>query len=91
MDYQSILKNFRQQITQVDKEILFLFAKRFEISESIGKIKKENNLPILDQNRFDELLEELKKEGTNYKLDEDFVEDIWNRIHRESLLKQGEI
>ncbi len=91
MDYQSILKNFRDKITQIDKEILFLFAKRFEISEAIGKIKKENNLPILDQNRFDELLEELKKEGKNYKLDEDFVEDIWNRIHRESLLKQGEI
>jgi len=91
MENNAVLKNFRDQITQVDKEILFLFAKRFEISGAIGKIKKENNLPILDQNRFDELLGELKKEGKSYKLDENFVEDIWNRIHRESLLKQGKI
>jgi chorismate mutase len=88
MKYNAVLKNFRQQIDQIDKEILFLFAKRFEISEAIGKIKKENNLPILDMERFNILLEKLKKEGKMNNLDENFVGDIWNRVHRESLSKQ---
>lgn len=91
MDYQTVLKIFRDQIEEIDIEILNLFAKRFEISLSIGNLKKENNLPILDIDRFNTLLENLKQEGKRNNLDEDFVEDIWNRIHRESLSRQWEI
>lgn len=91
MDYQTVLKIFRDQIEEIDTEILNLFAKRFEISLSIGNLKKENNLPILDIDRFNTLLEKLKQEGKRNNLDEDFVEDIWNRIHRESLSRQWEI
>ncbi|NUJ97895.1 chorismate mutase [Candidatus Gracilibacteria bacterium] len=91
MDYQTVLKIFRDQIEEIDIEILNLFAKRFEISLSIGNLKKENNLPILDIDRFNTLLEKLKQEGKRNNLDEDFVEDIWNRVHRESISRQGEI
>ncbi len=91
MDYQTVLKIFRDQIEEIDIEILNLFAKRFEISLSIGNLKKENNLPILDIDRFNTLLEKLKQEGKRNNLDEDFVEDIWNRIHRESISRQWEI
>lgn len=91
MDYQTVLKIFRDQIEEIDIEILNLFAKRFEISLSIGNLKKENNLPILDIDRFNTLLEKLKQEGKRNNLDEDFVEDIWNRVHRESISRQWEI
>lgn len=88
MDYKFILNNFRNSITEIDMQILDLFAQRFQISEAIGQIKKENNLPLLDEARWYELLWELKQKASHNWLDEKFVEDVWNRVHRESLSRQ---
>lgn len=88
MDYNIVLKNYRNSITEIDLQMLDLFAKRFQVAEAIGKIKKENNLPLLDEARWYELLSELKQKASFNWLDEHFVEDVWNRIHIESLSRQ---
>ena len=41
----------REQINQTDKEIVNLLEKRFNIVMEIGEYKRENNLPILDEER----------------------------------------
>ena len=50
------LNDYRQQINQVDAELLKLFQKRMEISTDIARYKQENGLPILDQSREREKL-----------------------------------
>ena len=49
------LKRLRDQIEELDEEIVKLLEKRFNLSLEFGKLKKENNLPILDKDREKEL------------------------------------
>ncbi len=41
----------REQINAIDKEMIDLFLKRMEAVQMVIEYKKENNLPILDENR----------------------------------------
>ncbi len=42
------LKDYRQQLDQVDDELVRLFARRMEIAAQIAAYKKEQGLPVLD-------------------------------------------
>jgi chorismate mutase len=64
---------------------LKLFAKRFEVVAQIWDIKKELSIKPLDQNRWQEVLEKVISEGESFGLTREFVVDIWERIHKESL------
>lgn len=46
----------RKRIEECDKKIVELFEERMEIAKKIGKIKKEQNLPIYDKEREDFLI-----------------------------------
>lgn len=46
----------RKKIEECDKKIVELFEERMEIAKKIGKIKKEQNLPIYDKEREDFLI-----------------------------------
>jgi len=50
------LNKLRDDINEVDREIVDLFKKRMEIAASVAKYKKENNLPVLDAARERALL-----------------------------------
>lgn len=45
------LINARIEINKIDKEIVHLLEERFNLVVEIGKYKKENNIPIYDEER----------------------------------------
>ena len=47
----------RYLIDSIDNQIIELYVKRMEIVKEITKLKIDNNLPILDQNREKIMLE----------------------------------
>lgn len=51
------LEHLRQQIDQVDDELVTLFVRRMEIAEQIADYKKEHALPIFVPAREQEKLE----------------------------------
>ncbi len=51
------LKNAREVINQVDKEMAELFAKRMDAVRDVAAYKKENGLQITDPTREEELIE----------------------------------
>lgn len=53
----------RRQIDEVDEQLLSLLAKRMHISQEIGTYKKEHNMPILQNKRYDEILDKRGKWG----------------------------
>ena len=71
------INEFRDDIIKIDIQILNLLKDRFNISEQIGQIKKEQNLPIYDQNREKELLNTLK---SNKIIKDTYLENIWYEI-----------
>ncbi|MBS9783802.1 chorismate mutase [Candidatus Gracilibacteria bacterium] len=79
------LEKYRSQIDTIDKNILALLAKRREVVLKVGEYKKQNNLEILQKNRWEEVLRTKKELAKKFDLDTNFVETIWNEIHKYSL------
>lgn len=51
------LEIYRDLIDSIDNQIIELYVKRMEIVKEITKLKIENDLPVLDQNREKIMLE----------------------------------
>lgn len=54
------MKEYRKRIDEIDREILRLFEERMRTAEKIGEYKKQNGLPITDENREKEVVETAK-------------------------------
>ena len=50
------LSTLREQINQIDNNMLELFLRRMQVSSDIAEYKRQNNLPVLDAARERELL-----------------------------------
>lgn len=75
----------RQNIDSIDLEILELIKKRFEIVLDIWKFKLENNVFPLQQNRWNQVLDDKLTKAKEMWLDEIMIEEIWNSIHNWAL------
>ena len=51
------IKLLRNEINKIDTKLLELLKQRIEISKKIGKIKKENSIPIFDADREREIID----------------------------------
>lgn len=63
----SNLENARKIINEVDVQLAALFEKRMEAVKMVAEYKKQNNLPVFDENREKEIC---KKEIEYIKNDE---------------------
>lgn len=82
------LQELRNQIDIIDDELLNLLAKRSEISSKIGVIKKENNLTVLQQDRWNSILSNHIEKGKMLGLKEELVKEIFESIHKDSIDRQ---
>ena len=85
------LSLLRQQIDRINDEILELLAKRMRVTCEIGQYKKEHKMPVIQQTRYNDLMDQLVKHGQQLGLSEDFVRAILAAIHEESVKQQLEI
>lgn len=81
----------RQQIDELDEQLLSLLSKRMRISKEIGIYKKENNMPILQSGRYTEILNQRGQMGNSMDLAQDFVKEIMKSIHEESVKVQMKV
>lgn len=90
-EFLNALATFREQINQIDDEILTLLGNRMKVSEKIGLYKKENNITILQTNRWNEILEKSIKKGAKLGLTEDFILKLLDAVHLESINRQNRV
>ena len=83
-----ILQELRNQIDNIDDELLKLLAKRSEISSKIGIVKKENNLTVLQLDRWNSILSNHIERGKMLGLKEELVKEIFESIHKDSIDRQ---
>lgn len=75
----------RQEINTSDEMLLKEIAKRLEIVKKIADLKKNNSAKVFQLERWKIVLEEAKKKARELNLNENFIEDLMNVIHKESL------
>ncbi len=51
------LEEARNQIQQIDQEMIALFIQRMQASKMVAEYKRENQLPVTDSKREQELIE----------------------------------
>jgi chorismate mutase len=91
LDFQLQLDELRQQINFHDDELLSLIRSRMNIAEKIGELKKNNQVTVLQNNRWNEILLKSIDKGTKLKLSEEFVRSVMELLHVESIRLQNEI
>ncbi|MBL4941652.1 MAG: chorismate mutase [Colwellia sp.] len=82
------LKEIRKEITSLDKALLTLFAKRRALTLNVAKSKVQQIRPIRDQQREQELLIRLIKQGKTLGLDAHYVTSVFQTIIEDSVLNQ---
>lgn len=75
----------RKQIDGLDKQIVELIAKRMDVVHQVGAYKKANNIPPLDESRWNAVLQEKIALAKSLGIDTSLVADIFNRIHEAAL------
>ena len=90
-EYTSELNVCRQQIDQIDAELFELLCERMKTSEKIGRIKKANNVAILQSNRWEDICRRMLSLTRGMGLSEDFVRTVLEAIHIESINHQNEV
>jgi chorismate mutase len=87
----SLLEKLRTEIDIIDNHIFELLSKRFEISGQIAAFKKENNMPILQINRWEELYAKRLSLAKDLGIDAEFTGNFLKLLHEASIRRQEEV
>jgi chorismate mutase len=90
-DFLSALEKLRQQINQLDDELLQVLSTRMKVAQKIGEYKKNNDITILQTNRWNEILDRAIAKGNNLGLSDEFVTKYMDAVHMESINQQNKI
>ena len=90
-EFITALTTLREQINQVDDELLTLLGQRMKLSDKIGEYKKNNNITILQTNRWNDILERAFKKGDALGLTKEFITKYFDAVHLESIQHQNKI
>jgi len=85
------LEQLRLQINTIDEELIKIINKRMEVVKLIGQHKKENNIRIIQNKRWDEIIHAMEEKGTQYGLSSELINQVFKAIHQESINIQTNI
>jgi chorismate mutase len=90
-EYTSRLARFRVDIDEYDGKLLEILGKRMKVADKIGALKKEKNVAVLQNKRWNEILGKMILDGEEKGLSEEFILKIFKAIHQESITHQEKI
>ena len=90
-EFQVALDEVRSRIDNFDSEIFRLLAERMNASEEIGHIKRENNVMILQSERWESIVQRILSQYRNSGLSEEFLRTLLDAIHIESINRQNRV
>lgn len=79
------LETLRHLVDETDRELIAVLARRFDLVRQMGAVKKEENLSVLQLNRWQTVLEQRAGWAQEAGLDADFAKALFRCIHTESV------
>ena len=83
------LADIRNQIDEVDRQLLSLLAKRLELVVEAGRVKSDSGLSIYAPERESALIASRKADAEAFGVPPGLVEDVMKRIIRESYARES--
>ena len=90
-EFITALTTFREQINQIDDELLTILGQRMKIADKIGEYKKANSITILQTNRWNEILDRAFQKGELLGLSKEFITKYFDAVHLESINHQNKV
>ena len=84
------LSKLRDQIDDVDKQMVALLARRLALVEEVGHVKSQHGLPIYAPDREAAMLASRRQEAEQQGVPPDLIEDILRRTMRESYASEND-
>lgn len=81
----------RQQIDQIDNELLEVLAKRMRVSREIGRYKKEHKMSVVQATRYNDVMRTRLKIGEEMLMSPEFLRTVLLAIHEESVRQQIDV
>ncbi|MGR3808591.1 bifunctional chorismate mutase/prephenate dehydrogenase [Pasteurella testudinis] len=78
------LQPLRDEIDQLDRDLLKLLEKRLQLVAEVGQVKHQHGLPVYVPEREAEMLAARRQEAEKMGISPDLIEDLLRRIMRES-------
>ena len=85
VDRDDELAGLRSQIDSLDTMLIETLAKRMQVSKEIGKYKRQNNMPIVQTGRYNDVIQNRLELAELLGLSEQLVKKIYELIHEESV------
>ncbi|MBO5205230.1 MAG: bifunctional 3-deoxy-7-phosphoheptulonate synthase/chorismate mutase type II [Prevotella sp.] len=85
------ISQLRSQIDDLDNQLMDLLAKRMRVCREIGQYKKEHNMTVVQTGRYNEILDKRGAQGALCGMSAEFVKQVFEMIHEESVRQQIEI
>lgn len=85
------LGQLRQHIDKLDFQLLETLAKRMELVREIGDFKQENNVAIVQMERWAEIYRTRLAQSDRLQLSTEFIAELLQAIHKESIRQQAVI
>lgn len=80
-----LLEDWRKQIDLLDDELLHILTKRLNIVRKIGKLKNTHGFKLLDEKRWQQVLQSKLAKAKSLNLPPEFIGKLYNLIHEQSL------
>ena len=90
-EYNQKMAKLRMQIDEFDGKLLEILGSRMKVADKIGLLKKEKNVAILQNQRWNEILGKMILEGEEKGLSNEFVMHLFKAIHQESITHQEKV
>jgi chorismate mutase len=90
-EYVENIDHLRNEIDEIDEELINILGNRMKIAQKIGSYKKRNNISILQTDRWSEILDKAVAKGNKKGLSNEFIESILRAIHDESISHQEKV
>src|SRR3954464_2194575 len=90
-EYHAAMEKMRQQIDHLDDELMQILSERMKVAEKIALYKKQNNITILQTNRWNEILERSTAKGHKLGLSKEFITKYFDAVHMESINHQNKV
>lgn len=90
-DFNANLETIRALIDDVDDQIIRFILKRTQLVHEIGQFKLDNNITILQIERWKEIFKKQTEFARQNNLNESFTEKLYKLIHEESIRIQTEV
>ena len=81
----------RIRVEDLDDKLVDILSKRMNIVDEIGTLKKEHNVSVLQNERWQAIINRMKSEENQKGLTEDFILQLFKLVHQESISHQNKI